>query len=91
MILNVKVTPGASKSEVINFVDGRLRIKIAAAPEDGKANAALIAFLAKKLGCAKSNITLISGEKSRIKSLEIPDSDAQKIFLICSNKNKIKG
>ncbi|MDR1468288.1 MAG: DUF167 domain-containing protein [Spirochaetaceae bacterium] len=68
-LLDIKVTPGASKNEILDVREGRLRVKIAAAPEDGKANAALAAFLAETLGIAKKNITIVHGEKSRLKTV----------------------
>ncbi|MDR2491624.1 MAG: DUF167 domain-containing protein [Spirochaetaceae bacterium] len=70
--LNLKITPSSSKTCVQDVRDGRLRIKVAAAPEDGKANAELIAFLAKSLSIPKSAIKLKYGEKSRQKTLVIP-------------------
>jgi uncharacterized protein (TIGR00251 family) len=72
LILKVKAVPGASRSECIEVKDGRLRIRIAAAPEDGKANEELRFFLAKALTCPKKDITLQSGEKSRLKTLSLP-------------------
>jgi uncharacterized protein (TIGR00251 family) len=68
-LLAVKVTPGASKNEILDVREGRLRVKIAAAPEDGKANAELVSFLAKTLGIAKKDVTVQSGEKSRLKTV----------------------
>jgi uncharacterized protein (TIGR00251 family) len=70
-LLDVKVTPGASKNEILDTREGRLRVKIAAAPEDGKANAALVSFLAGTLGIARKEITIIRGEKSRLKTVVI--------------------
>ena len=72
LILKVKAVPGASRSECVEVKDGRLRIRIAAAPEGGKANEELRFFLAKALGCPKKDITLQSGEKSRLKTLTLP-------------------
>ncbi|MDR2662937.1 MAG: DUF167 domain-containing protein [Treponema sp.] len=72
LLLDVKALPGASKTEMAGLREGRLTIRIAAAAEDGKANAELIAFLAKALGCAKKDIALYSGEKSRLKTLALP-------------------
>jgi uncharacterized protein (TIGR00251 family) len=72
MLVDIKVVPGASKSEIAGVQGERLRIRIAAAPEDGKANAELIVFFAKLLDCPKKEINLISGEKSRLKTLSIP-------------------
>lgn len=70
--VNIKAVPGASKNECAGIKDNRLKIRIAAAPEDGKANAELSNWFAKNLGCAKRDIRLISGEKSRVKILAIP-------------------
>ena len=68
----VKAQPGASKNEITGVRDGRLCVRIAAAPEDGKANAELSAFLAKTLGCPKREIVLLHGEKSRLKTIALP-------------------
>ncbi|GHV94333.1 hypothetical protein AGMMS50293_06530 [Spirochaetia bacterium] len=70
--IDIKAVPGASKTEFAGIKDNRLRIRIAAAPEDGKANVELIAFLAKTLDCPKRDIRLLSGEKYRLKSIAIP-------------------
>ena len=56
--LNVKVTPNASKNEILGLTDGTWRVKIAAAPDKGKANKELIEFLSKRLGVKKSSISL---------------------------------
>jgi len=70
--LLLRVVPGSSKNEIKETREGRLKIRIAAAPEDNKANEELIAFLAKLLGCAKRDVVLYSGEKSRLKTLCLP-------------------
>ena len=69
--IDIKAVPGASKNEFAGIKDNRLRVRIAAAPEDGKANAALIDFFAKALGCAKRDVRLLSGEKSRLKTIAV--------------------
>ena len=71
-LLEIKAIPGASKNEFAGIRDKRLCIRIAAAPEDGKANACLCGFLAKTLGCAKRDVVLLKGEKSRLKTVSIP-------------------
>jgi uncharacterized protein len=70
--LEIKAVPGASKTELAGIKDGRLRIRIAAAPEDGKANAEMLGFLSKALGCPKRDLLLLSGEKSRLKTIALP-------------------
>lgn len=77
--LHIKAVPGASKSQLLEVQESRLRVKIAAAPEDGKANAELCTFLAKLLGCPKKEVKLQSGEKSRLKTLELPLSLKEKL------------
>ena len=57
----------------------RLKIKIAAPAEDGKANEELRSFLAKTLDCAKKDVQLISGEKARIKTLTLPVCTLEKL------------
>jgi len=70
--LEIKAVPGASKTELAGVKDGRLRIRIAATPEDGKANAEMLNFLSKTLGCPKRDLRLLSGEKSRLKTIALP-------------------
>jgi uncharacterized protein (TIGR00251 family) len=72
ILLNIKAVPGASKTELAGIKDGRLRIRLAAAPEDGKANTELLSFLSKVLGCTKRDLRLVSGEKSRLKVVALP-------------------
>lgn len=62
----VRVTPGASRS-AITLDEGVMRVSVTALPEDGRANAAVQALLAKALGVAKTRLTLIRGAKSRDK------------------------
>jgi len=79
LFLSVKAVPGASKSELGEVRDGRLKVRIAAAPEDGKANEELRSFLAKTLGLPKKDVVLVSGEKSRLKILRLPASAREKL------------
>ena len=72
LVVSVLAVPGASKSEIREVHDRRLKIHIAAAPEKNKANDELRSFLAKQLGCAKKEVIIVSGEKSRFKSVQVP-------------------
>jgi uncharacterized protein (TIGR00251 family) len=73
VFLDVRVTPSASKNEIAGTsADGRLRVKIAAPPTDGKANTALRAFMADLAACAKREVLITAGEKSRLKTLSFP-------------------
>jgi len=79
LFLSVKAVPGVSKSALGEVLDGRLKVRIAAAPEDGKANEELCSFLAKTLELPKKDVVLVSGEKSRLKTLRLPASAREKL------------
>jgi len=70
--LEIKAIPGAAKTEFAGVKDSRLRIRLATTPEDGKANNELINFLSKSFNCPKRDLRIVSGEKSRLKVVELP-------------------
>ena len=72
--LAVQVVPRASKSEICGLQGDALKVRLQAPPVDGKANAALLDFLAKRIGLARSSVTLISGQASRRKVVEIAEN-----------------
>jgi len=72
IFLDIKAVPGASKSALGDVREGRLKVRVAAAPEDGKANEELRSFLAKTLELPRRDIVLESGEKSRLKTIRLP-------------------
>lgn len=76
VVLHLHVQPGARKTQVAGLHGDALKIRLAAPPVDGKANACLIAFLAAQLGIAKSAIRLLSGDTSRAKRVRISGVDA---------------
>ena len=70
-VIQVKVLPRSSKNQIMSLEGGLYRVKITSPPVEGMANEALIAFLSKRLGVARSDIEIISGKNSRRKSLRI--------------------
>ncbi len=66
-----KVVPGSSKTAITGIWDHMLKLKIAAPPEKGKANACIIAFLAKTLGVKKKHIQIVSGQTHAIKQIQV--------------------
>ena len=68
---DVRVTPKARKPSIGGEHDGALKISVTAPPEDGKANAAVIAALAKRIGTSKSNISILRGQTSRVKTIHV--------------------
>jgi hypothetical protein len=72
--IRVKVIPKSSKTELAGYLpDGTWKIKVAAAPEKGKANRALVEFLAEHFGVAKSRIRIVSGETSQLKRVHVDE------------------
>ncbi|MCD8497970.1 MAG: DUF167 family protein [Alphaproteobacteria bacterium] len=67
----VKLAPAAKKNAILGWEDDVLKCSVTAAPEKGKANAALIALLAKNLKIPKTSISVVSGDTNRLKTLEI--------------------
>lgn len=65
------MSPGAKRSAIERRADGELRVRIAAPAVEGKANRALVALLALRLGVAPSHVRLLRGEGSRYKLVEI--------------------
>jgi uncharacterized protein (TIGR00251 family) len=73
--LRVKVTPRSAASEIVGeLADGTLKVKIAAPPERGKANQALIALLAKHYGVPRTAVTIVSGHTASLKLVRIGKS-----------------
>jgi uncharacterized protein len=84
----VRLQPKASKNEVTGERGGVIQIRVTAPPVDGKANRALIKFVAKRLGIAPSEITLVRGERGREKLLEIhgPAAEGARKKLLLESK-----
>lgn len=81
MRLAVRLTPRGGREAVDGWAvdgDGRpyLKVRVAAPPVEGAANAALLALLAKTLGAPKSSLSIASGAGARFKVVEIRDCDA---------------
>jgi uncharacterized protein (TIGR00251 family) len=63
----VRVVPRAKKNEIAGQVGEAIKVRLTAPPADGKANEALIALLAEKLGVGKSQVEIVAGATSRNK------------------------
>ena len=70
--LNIRVIPNASKTELAGRDGSIWKIRLAAPPVDGKANEALIRFLADELDVAPSMIKILKGQGSKLKTIEVP-------------------
>ena len=74
--LKLRIVPNAKRDEVTGEHGDAVKIKIAAPALEGKANEAVVEFLAERLRVHRREITLIAGEKSRDKVVEIASLDA---------------
>lgn len=87
LIFRVRVVPRASKSEIVGELNGALKVRIAAPPINGAANAELIKILAKAFGVAKSAIEIIGGETSKTKQIKIVNPTSEKLAAVLQAKN----
>lgn len=71
MILDLHVQPGASRTQFAGKHGDRVKVRLAAPAHDGKANQALIAFLAEYYGVPRRNVRITAGLKSRQKRVVI--------------------
>ena len=77
--INVYVQPRASKTVIAGMHDGCVKIRLAAPPVDGAANAALVEFVAEQLGIAKSRVRITAGMTSRRKTIEVDGVTAEQV------------
>ena len=75
--LEIKAVPNAPRSEVVGWLGEALKVKIHAPPVEGKANEALISFLAQKLALPKRAVRLLQGDSARKKLVEIEGLDRE--------------
>jgi uncharacterized protein YggU (UPF0235/DUF167 family) len=75
MRVTVRVTPRAARNAVGPYEDGVLRVRVTAAPVDGKATVAVCRLLAEALGVPRRAVRVVSGDTARTKILEIDGAD----------------
>jgi uncharacterized protein (TIGR00251 family) len=78
VVLDVHVIPNAAKTQADGVHDNALRVRLHAPPVDGKANQALIQWLADTLGVAKSQIELVRGQTAKRKQLRFSAAASQR-------------
>jgi uncharacterized protein len=75
----VRVQPRASRSEIVGLHGEALKVRLAAPPVDGAANAALVELLADALGVSRYAVRIVAGEASRGKVVEVDGVDVENI------------
>ncbi len=79
VLIRLHVQPKASKSRIVGFHDGCLKIAVAAPPVEGKANKAVVRFLADFFGVPARDVVVVSGAQSRKKMVVVRGYDASAI------------
>jgi uncharacterized protein (TIGR00251 family) len=69
--IHLHVQPGASLTEVAGLHGNRIKLRIQSPPVDGRANEAVVAWIAAKVGVPRRAVRLVRGEKSREKTVEV--------------------
>ncbi len=76
--LAVRVTPRASRNEIVELLDdGTIKVRIASSPSDQEANETLIEFLSEVLGVPRSRLDIVAGVAGRDKLISVIDMDAE--------------
>ena len=81
-LLTLHIQPGAKKSEVVGLHGDALKVRVASPPVDGKANEALVAFIADQLGLPKRAVQLVKGDTSRAKTVLVTASEIDPALLL---------
>ena len=71
VVFGAKIVPGSSRTAICGLLDGMLKVRVSAPPEKGKANKCLVELLSKKLGVKKNAVSIISGQTSRVKQVQV--------------------
>lgn len=87
---NVKVVPGSSRTQLAGTIGDRIKIKIAAAPEKGKANDCLIDYLAALLNVKKNAVRIASGHTSPVKQICIEGRSSAQIEELLASASQEK-
>jgi uncharacterized protein (TIGR00251 family) len=79
-LIAVKAVPGARRDEVVGPQGDRLKVRVSAPPEGGRANAAICALLAGELGVGKRDVEVVSGQGNPEKVVRVRGVDAAHVF-----------
>ncbi|HEV3133834.1 MAG TPA: DUF167 family protein [Acidimicrobiia bacterium] len=79
VVLRVHVQPGAGRSAVVGRHGDSLKLRVAAPPVDGRANASAAALIADALGVQERDVELVSGERSRLKRFRVAGIDVEDV------------
>lgn len=81
-LLHLKVVPGSSRDAIVGMLGDRLKVKVAAAAEAGRANAAVCELLGCELGLKARDVEIVSGHTSPEKTIRVKGLDAARVKAI---------
>ncbi|MFD2718279.1 DUF167 domain-containing protein [Hymenobacter monticola] len=90
MILHLRAKPNARQNQLLRAADGSLTVRLQAPPQEGQANAVLLAFLAATFGVPKSRVTLLSGHTAPFKKVEIEGVSEAEGELVLAQVSSLK-
>jgi len=80
VLIRIKAVPGAARSQIAGVLGDRLKVRVAAPPEHGKANAAIIKLLANALGVSAGKIRIERGHTSQVKTVRLEQADVNDVL-----------
>jgi uncharacterized protein (TIGR00251 family) len=86
VLVRIKVNPRSSRDEITDLQSDRVRVKLTAPPVEGEANRALIQFVARSVRVPRRDIEIVSGQKSRKKTVRIRGRKLSEV-IHCLEKN----
>ena len=78
--LKAKVVPGAARTEIVGRYDDGVKVRVAAPPEGGKANRALVEVLARELGVKNDSVRVVRGQTSQHKVVEVDGLTVEEVW-----------
>ncbi len=88
MTFKVRVTPRASKNQIVGVEGDAVKVRLAAPPVEGKANEALVKFLASLLDVPRSSLEIIAGQSSRNKVIRIRGVGVKRVEQVILRKKE---
>ncbi len=79
VLLRIKAVPGASRDQIVGVLGDRLKVRVSAPPEGGRANEAIVRLLASALGVARPRVELVSGKRRPEKTFRILGVDIEDV------------
>ncbi len=88
MLVRIKVNPRSSRDEITDLQSDPVRVKLTAPPVEGEANRALIQFVARSVRVPRRDIEIVSGQKSRKKTVRIRNRKLSEVISYLERKPK---